>query len=91
MLIEAQRHSRTALVKVLVKTKADINISNSSGNTAVHLAATQGDVDTMEFLIDRADPPFDEEMPNKFGFTAQNLLKMFRNSQGSAAVRIFLW
>lgn len=49
-LIRAVRGRHTAVVKLLIEAKADLDQTDSSGTTALSLASTQGDEQTVSLL-----------------------------------------
>lgn len=70
MLRNAARNGNTQLAQNLLKSGANILSGSSSfGNTALHQAAKNGHVDTVEFLLEHMDP----YVPNAAGFTAMEL------------------
>eukprot|EP00750_Incisomonas_marina_P014247 INCI17624.5.p1 GENE.INCI17624.5~~INCI17624.5.p1 ORF type:complete len:1312 (+),score=254.64 INCI17624.5:198-4133(+) len=90
MLIEAVRHNDLTLLKLLIANKADVNIKNQSGDTAAHVAASLGKEEMYGYLTsEKCKPPFDTQISNNFGFTADKLRKWHKHAEdGHKAERV---
>ncbi|MBN3305937.1 cyclin-dependent kinase 4 inhibitor C [Amia ocellicauda] len=60
-------------LRVLVDHGADVNLLDSDGNLPLHLAAREGNLDVVKFLIERTSQPL---LKNLKGQTAYDLAKM---------------
>jgi ankyrin repeat protein len=65
-LISAATFGKTAIVKALIDAKADLNITNNDGATALHTAAFFCRVEIVQLLI---DVNADKAAKNNFGMT----------------------
>lgn len=65
-------------VRALVKEGVDLNVSDRAGNNAVHHACVSFSIDILNFLHKQG---IDFERPNRFGFTAYDLILKRKNSK----------
>jgi len=65
-LITAVTFDKTAIVKALIDAKADLNIENNDGASALHVAAFFCRVESVQLLI---DAKADKTIKNNFGAT----------------------
>ncbi|KAK1164193.1 cyclin-dependent kinase 4 inhibitor C-like isoform X1 [Acipenser oxyrinchus oxyrinchus] len=77
---DAARDGFEDTLRVLVDYGADVNIQDSEGNLPLHLAAKEGNLDVVKFLIERTIEP---RRANRKGMTAHELAAM-HNRQSTA-------
>ncbi|KAK6484554.1 cyclin-dependent kinase 4 inhibitor C-like isoform X1 [Huso huso] len=77
---DAARDGFEDTLRVLVDYGADVNIQDSEGNLPLHLAAKEGNLDVVKFLIERTIEP---RRANSKGMTAHELAAM-HNRQSTA-------
>jgi ankyrin repeat protein len=83
----ATEYGHDSILKLLMKTKIEINRTNVDGNTALHLAVQNGQEDIVQMLL---DDKADANKTNKKGFTSLHLATLVAGFSDTSMCSILL-